>query len=71
MESTNNNIAYDYYTLSKLLSIDNNTIKSIYVLYKQSNHVTKLTPNEFVKFILNHKNDTLLKGKVNIFKTLF
>lgn len=65
MESTNNNIAYDYNTLSKLLSIDNNTIKSIYVLYKQSNHVTKLTPNEFVKFILNHKNDTLLKGKVN------
>ena len=65
MTSTNNKTSYTYKELSKFIGIDENTIKSIYTLYISKNSVTKLTPQEFVKFVLNHKNDETLSNSLN------
>lgn len=65
MTSTNNKTSYTYKELSKFIGIDENTIKSIYTLYISKNSVTKLTPQEFVKFVLDHKNDETLSNSLN------
>ena len=65
MASTINDIKYSYEELAQLIGIDSNTIKSIYSLYVSKNTATKLTPQEFVTFVLNHKNDEMLAGSIN------
>lgn len=65
MTSTNNKTSYSYTELSKFIGIDENTVKSIYTLYASKNSKTKLTPQEFVKFVLEHKNDTALSSNLN------
>lgn len=65
MNSTLNNTKYSYTELAKLVGIDSNKTKSIYTLYVSKNTTTKLTPQEFVNFVLNHKNDKELSGKIN------
>lgn len=65
MTSTNNKTSYSYKELSKFIGIDENTAKSIYTLYTSKNFITKLTPQEFVKFVLEHKNDTVLSRSLN------
>ncbi len=66
MTSTNNKTSYSYKELSKFIGIDENTVKSIYTLYTLKNSTTKLTPQEFVKFVLDHKNDKTLANSLNI-----
>lgn len=63
--STNNKTSYSYKELSKFINIDENTVKSIYTLYTSKNSATKLTPQEFVKFVLDHKNDKTLSSELN------
>lgn len=65
MTSTNNKTSYSYKELSKFIGIDENIVKSIYTLYTSKNSTTKLTPQEFVKFVLDHKNDKTLSNSLN------
>lgn len=65
MTSTMNKTSYSYRQLSELIGIDSNTVKSIYTLYTSKNSTTKLTPQEFVKFVLEHKNDTALSNSLD------
>lgn len=65
MTSTNNKTSYSYKELSKFIGIDENTVKSIYTLYTTKNSTIKLAPQEFVKFVLDHKNDTILSNSLN------
>lgn len=65
MESSINNSSYSYKELSKLIGTDESTMKSIYTLYVSKNVTTKLTPQEFVNFVLKHKSDEVLSGSLN------
>lgn len=65
MESSINNSSYSYKELSKLIGTDESTMKSIYTLYVSKNTTTKLTPQEFVNFVLKHKSDEVLSGSLN------
>lgn len=65
MTSTNNKTNYSYKELSKFIGIDENTVKNIYTLYTSKNSTTKLTPQQFVKFVLDHKNDKTLSNSLN------
>lgn len=65
MNSTKNNKTYTYNDLSDLIGIDKELTKTIYVLYSSKTTEFKLTPMDFVKFILQHKNDEQLKGNIN------
>lgn len=65
MTSTTNKTSYSYKQLAELIGIDEVTTKSIYTLYTSKNSTTKLTPQEFVKFILEHKNDRALSNSLN------
>lgn len=65
MDSTNNNKTYTYNELSQLIEVDSNNLKSIYTLYNINNNNISLTPYEFVNFILNHQNDSMLKNNLS------
>lgn len=65
MNSAINNVSFNYRELSSLIGIDDNTVKSIYSLYLTNCYGVELSPQEFVSFILNHKNDSVLAGKLN------
>ena len=65
MASTNNKTSYSYKEISKFIGIEENAVKSIYTLYTSKNSTTKLTPQEFVKFVLDHKNDKTLSNSLN------
>ena len=65
MNSSINNQTYSYKELSTLIGTDSNTTKSIYTLYVSKNNNTKLTPQEFIIFVLKHKNDNVLAGSIN------
>lgn len=65
MTSTVNKTSYSYRQLSELIGTDSNTVRSIYSLYTSKYSTTKLTPQEFVKFVLEHKNDTTLSNNLD------
>ncbi len=65
MESEKNNNSYTYNELSKIIGIDSNSAKNIYTLYISSKNNTSITPQEFVNFVLSHKNDDALSGKIS------
>ena len=50
----NSNDKYSYEQLSKIINIDKDTVKSIYVLYVVDNNKVTLTPLEFSSFILSN-----------------
>ncbi len=65
MDSTNNDIKYNYQELSIYLNtlgskIDDTTLKSIYSLYLSSS--LKLSPYEFVNFIISNKDSEKLNS---------
>ena len=64
MDSTLNDTTYSYLELSETLGLDQTTTKSIYALSSSSN--LKLTPLEFINFILNHQKDEALKSQLNV-----
>ena len=55
MNSTENNKEYSYKELSNLVGIDTNQTKMIYTLYSLQTTKLKITPINFVDFILQHK----------------
>jgi predicted RND superfamily exporter protein len=65
MTSSLNEYKYTYSDLASFLKIDNSSIKNIYALYESKNITLELTPQEFVNFVLNHKNDSLLKSRLS------
>ncbi len=64
MNSSINNISFSYQELSKAIGLDINATKNIYTLYVASKNSTTLTPQEFVNFVLEHKNDSTLAGQI-------
>lgn len=62
MNSILNNTKYTYTELSNLLNMDSDKLKSVYAIYTYNNNGLVLSPNEVIKFIINHKNDDMLKS---------
>lgn len=54
---------YLYSEISEFIGINKESSKKIYTLYVIQKQETKMTPLEFISFILNHKNDEVLSGK--------
>ena len=63
IESTLGNRRFTYEEMSQMFSINSDTLKQIYSLYLSKNYT--LSPYEFVNFILNHKDDNLLKQQLD------
>ena len=65
MTSTINKTTYSYKELAQFIGIDEASIKNIYTLYTAKNSTTKLTPQEFVNFVLAHKKDAVLSNSLD------
>ncbi len=65
MESSLNNITYSYEELSNALNLPKDTVKNIYSLYLSKTKTITMSPKDFVTFILNNKNNSLLKNNLN------
>lgn len=65
MESTQNNIQYSYEELANFTGVDVQLVKNIYTLYTSINTQVKLTPLEFLDFVLEHKNDEILSNRLS------
>ena len=65
MLSSLNDVKYSYQELSQFTGIDTTSLKNIYTLYVVSLNNTQITPLEFISFILEHKNDEALNGKIS------
>ena len=65
MTNSINNREFSYNELSQIIGIDSNKLKSIYTLYVSTKNNTTLTPQEFVNFVIAHKNDSTLTGKLS------
>ena len=63
MNSTNNDTKYTYEEISTNLGIDIDMVKNVYSVYLSSS--LKLTPLEFIDFILSNKDDEILKGNLD------
>lgn len=61
MDSTINNKVYTYKELAIFLKMDVQTVNSIYALYNSKYNNIKLTPKTLINFILENKNDKVLK----------
>ena len=65
MENTINNTTFTYQEISQVIGIDSEKTKSIYTLYVSLQNNMSLTPQEFVNFVLAHKDDASLAGKIS------
>ena len=65
MNSSINNVTYTYSEIANFIGTDEAMCKDIYALYNQSTSGAKLTPYEFVNFVLNHKDDVRLAGSID------
>lgn len=65
MTSTINKTMYSYKQLSEFIGIDEAIIKNIYTLYTLKNTTCILTPQELVKFVLEHEADATLANSLN------
>lgn len=65
MTSSKNNTGYTYTEIAKIIGLDEVSAKNIYGLYSSQKNTVKISPVNFVKFILNHKNDDMLSGKID------
>lgn len=65
MDSSKNNTKYSYTEMANIIGIDEVSAKNIYGLYSSQKSTVKISPVDFVKFILNHKNDAMLSGKID------
>lgn len=60
MTSSLNDTKYTYQELSTFLSEEETVFKNIYTLYRLNTITVKLTPLEFVNFLLDHQKEELL-----------
>ena len=65
MNSILNNSKYNYNDLANLLNMDSTKLKSVYGIYEYYNNGLVLTPNEVIKYIINHQNDELISSNLN------
>ena len=65
MKSSNNKVTYTYTELSKFMEIDEDLSKKVYALYNTNKEELKLTPITFTDFILQHKEDSILKDSID------
>lgn len=65
MKSSNNKVTYTYTELSKFMEIDEDLSKKVYALYTTNKEELKLTPIAFTDFILQHKEDSILKNSID------
>ncbi len=65
MKSSNNKVTYTYTELSKFMEIDEDLSKKVYALYTTNKEELKLTPITFTDFILQHKEDSILKDSID------
>lgn len=65
MKSSNNKVTYTYTELSKFMGIDEDLSKKVYALYTTNKEEVKLTPIAFTDFILQHKEDSILKNSMD------
>ena len=65
MMSGLNGTEYSFEELSQFTGILSDTLKNIYVLYVSSQNTTQMTPLEFVGYLLSHKDDQILQGKIS------
>ena len=63
MKSSLNKVNYTYSEIADFTGANKDKTKKIYTLYVAKKEVTKLSPKEFVSFMLEHKDDESLKGK--------
>ena len=64
MTSSINNTSYTYQEISQVIGVDNSKTKNIYTLYVSSKNNTTITPQQFVNFVLIHKNDSTLANAI-------
>ena len=65
MDSTLDNDKFSYDELGRYLGIDEKMVKDIYTLYIDNRGDTVISPINFVTFILEHKDDEVLEGKLD------
>ncbi len=65
MDSSINKKSYSYNELAEFIGINLESSKNIYILYSSEKVTLKLTPKEFVDFILNHKTESTLSDKLD------
>ncbi len=65
MTSSINNETFTYQEISYIINMDINTTKQIYTLYLTNKNEITLSPKEFIDFILNHQNDTMLINSIS------
>lgn len=65
MDSSMNKKSYSYNELAEFIGINLESSKNIYILYSSEKVTLKLTPKEFVDFILNHKTESTLSDKLD------
>lgn len=63
--SNENTQTYSYQELSQLTGLNSEMIRNIYILYVSNQNTTQMTPLEFTNFILLHKDDEVLNGKIS------
>lgn len=63
--NNNTSTLYNYKEVASILNLDASLTKKIYALYDYSKMPSKMTPYNFIRFILDNKNHPLLKGGVD------
>ena len=66
MTSSINNTKYSYNEFAQTIGINSESTKNVYTLYVSTQNNTKLDPQEFVSFVLTHKNDSVLANRISI-----
>ena len=64
MSNTIDNKNFTYQELSQTIGINIDNVKKIYTVYTFSKNSIKLTPKEFVDFVLSHKNDSMIAKQI-------
>lgn len=64
MNSSVNDTKYSYRELAKIINVNPDITKSIYTLYTSKNTTIKISPQEFVNFVLTHKSDEMLSSNL-------
>ncbi len=64
MNSANSNSSYYYGEMANFIGMDEGIIKKLYVLSASSHTQLTMTPMTFVDFLLQHKNDEVLRNNI-------
>ncbi len=65
MNYTVNGKKLTYKEFSKIINSDAEKIKSIYTLYISKQNNIEMTPQKFVDFVIQHREDKMLSGKIS------